>query len=183
MLRDQPVRTSLRAATSTAHDRVDRLFSTFNLAQRADYGRFLQAQAAALLPLERALDLGAAPDLPIDWRARQRSEHLLQDLDALGLDVPRHETLRPITEIAAALGTLYVLEGSRLGGALLKRSVPAEFPTAFLSPVPASSWRKFLEILENSLTTPDLRAAALSAAEQAFALFESSARAFVRSDA
>lgn len=169
------VRSRLRAATAEAHARVDRAFSRFDLARRDSYARFLQAHAAALLPLEPALDAGAAPALGIGWEARRRGDALRADLAALGAEPPEAEDLTPITEPAAALGTIYVLEGSRLGGSLIKRSVPNDFPAAFLAPGPADGWRALLAALEDRLADAALRDEAIAAARAVFARFERSA--------
>ena len=165
----------MRAATAAAHQRVDAAFSDLNLSDRSDYGRFLQAQAAAFLPLEDALDRGAAPALPVDWPRRKRSASLLADLAELGLPAPHWARLEPVSNRAAALGTLYVLEGSRLGGALLKRGVNPAFPTRFLSSDGSSLWRKLLEVLEQYIISGDEMLAAETAALDAFGSFEASA--------
>ncbi len=93
MQRELTVRGSLRAATAEAHARVDRAFSAFDLTAGEGYARFLQAQAAALLPLERALEAGAAPGLGLGWPARRRGAALLADLAALGAAVPANDDL------------------------------------------------------------------------------------------
>src|SRR5690348_14674131 len=59
------LRDRLRAATAEAHAALDRCLQAFDLTTRAGYGRFLAANAAALLPLERALeDAGVRDVLP-----------------------------------------------------------------------------------------------------------------------
>lgn len=178
MLREQAVRNRLRAATAAAHGRVDAIFSCFDLGRREHYALFLQAQAAALLPLEQALEAGAAPRLPVDWSTRRRGPALLADLRALGVPEPVCDELAPIEGDAAALGTLYVLEGSRLGGALLSRSVPVGFASAFLTPGSSTHWRELLDVLERTLATPDAQREASAAAEVAFDLFEDCGRIF-----
>ena len=45
---DQTAHQTLRAATGAAHERLDGRFGAFDLSQPQDYGRFLQAHAAAL---------------------------------------------------------------------------------------------------------------------------------------
>ncbi len=175
MSRELTVRTRLRAATADAHERVDRAFSRFDWTRREDYARFLQAQARALLPLERALDAGAGPSLAIGWAERKRGTALLADLAALGTTAPNGDNLAPIAARAAALGTIYVLEGSRLGGSLIKRSVPTEFPAAFLAPGPEGGWRALLAVLEARLADEGALAEATGAARDAFARFERSA--------
>lgn len=177
MRRDLPIRASLRAATADAHARVDQLFSSFQLSSRSGYARLLHAQAAALIPLERALDAGGALGPRVEWPARRRAPALLSDLQAWNLPVPDGEALAPIDDPAAALGTLYVLEGSRLGGAAIRRAIPDDFPNAFLAPGPRGQWQALLDILETDLPTDDLRAEAIAAALATFALFERSARA------
>lgn len=121
----------LRAATAALHDAVERRFERFDLGDTADYAQFLALHAAAILPLERALeDAGIGGQLP-DWPERRRSQALLQDLLAFGVDAPRPApvTCQPGGE---ALGIAYVLEGSRLGAAVLFAQLPAGAPSAFL---------------------------------------------------
>ena len=172
----QTVRGRLREATAAAHERVDAAFSRFDWASRAGYARFLQAQAEALLPLERALDAGGAAErLGLGWAERRRGAALLADLAALGAVAPDGAPLAPIDAPAAALGTIYVLEGSRLGGSLIKRSVPTDFPAAFLAPGPEGGWRALLAVLEARLADEGARAEAIAAARDAFARFEHAA--------
>ncbi len=170
------VRSSLRAVTAPAHARVDAAFGAFVLTSRDGYGRFLQAQARALLPLEAALDAGGAERVVASWPARRRTPALEADLAELGLSVPAVAPLAAVREPAAILGTIYVLEGSRLGGALLKRSIPPALPATFLAPGPAALWRDLLTQLETALSAPALQARAIDAALATFAQFERRAR-------
>ena len=183
MQRELTVRGSLRAATAEAHERVDRVFSAFDLTRGEGYARFLQAQAAALLPLERALEAGAAPGLGLGWPARRREAALLADLAALGAAVPANDDLPPIARPAAALGTLYVLEGSRLGGTLIRRALRPGLPAAFLAPGPAHAWRELVEALERRLTTEEARGEAIAAADEAFSRFERCALSYALGNA
>lgn len=121
----------LRSATAALHQSVERRFECFDLGRTADYAEFLALHAAAILPLEQALEsAGIVGQLP-DWPERRRSEALLQDLSALGTSAPRFApaTCQPGGE---ALGIAYVLEGSRLGAAVLFAQLPAGAPRAFL---------------------------------------------------
>lgn len=126
------LRDSLRAATAALHEAVERRFERFDLGETADYAQFLALHAAAILPLERALeDAGIAGQLP-DWPERRRSDALLQDLSALGARAP-HPAPATCQPGGEALGIAYVLEGSRLGAAVLFAQLPAGAPSAFLS--------------------------------------------------
>lgn len=166
------VRAALRAATAAEHERVDRLFSTADLGAIEGYRRFLVAQAAAFLPVEAALDAAGATQVLADWPQRRRGDLLRADLAALGATEPEPVAPPSFASDAAILGGIYVLEGSRLGGAMLKRAVAAEAPAAFLSaPQEAGSWRKLLENLDRILYAPDQIEAAVGAARTVFERF------------
>ena len=158
-------------------------FSRFALGTEAGYRGFLLAQAEAFLPVEKALDdAGAAALLP-DWPERRRGDLLRADLAALNVTPP--EPFFPpffISLKAPMLGAIYVLEGSRLGGAVLKKTVPGHFPRRFLEARQAAgSWRQFLRTLDEFLTRPDDLDAAISAAKEVFARFEGAANAHLES--
>lgn len=176
------VRTILRAATGGHHDRVDALFSRADLTTRAGYGRFLQAQAAAHLPVERALDAAGAGKVLADWSQRERAALLRADLAALDLPVADGDTGPRYDNPAAILGGVYVLEGSRLGGTLLKRSVAEGLPTAFLGAADSAAWRGLLAHLDTALDSGDKRDAAIAAAQQTFKMFEAAGRQYFEGD-
>jgi heme oxygenase (biliverdin-IX-beta and delta-forming) len=177
-------RTELREATRTDHDRVDAIFSRFDLTNLGAYGAFLSAQAAAFLPVEAALDAAGAIRLVADWPERRRGHLLEADLRALGRPVPeRGHTECRLDGSADLLGALYVLEGSRLGGSLLKRQVPPAWPRRFLdAPQAAGAWRSLLILLDKWLDGPEERRAAAAAARGVFGLFEAAALAQLRTE-
>jgi heme oxygenase len=166
-------RFALRAATRFAHERVDAAFAGHNLADRADYRRFLAAHAAALVPIEEALTLAGARRLVDEWDNHRRAPLLLADLAILGAEpVVRLEPaeIRQEPELA---GALYVLEGSRLGGAVLAKRVPSALPATFLSaPQAPGRWTRFAMSLDQLLDTPPKLAAAAAAALAVFRQFE-----------
>lgn len=171
-------RFALRAATSEAHERLDARFSTFDLADPAGYGAFLLAQAGAFFPMEDALQAAGVSRVIDDWPARRRSEPLRADLDALGLSDPESVAVPSLRSEADILGALYVLEGSRLGGAMLVRTVPDGLPRSFLTPGNPAAWRAFVTVLDQRLSSPadlDAAAATASAVFEAFAASASNA--------
>ncbi|HEY6917186.1 MAG TPA: biliverdin-producing heme oxygenase [Allosphingosinicella sp.] len=181
-------RQELRAATADEHERVDRLFSMFDLGTDEGYRAFLSAQAWAYLPVEKALDTAGAARLIDDWRERRRAHLLLADLEELGAGrmessaqshrgVPVFSAREGCERDAAILGALYVLEGSRLGGAVLKRRLPPGMPVRFLgTPQSPGAWRKLLEILDECLYEPERLAVAVGTARDVFMRFESGGR-------
>jgi heme oxygenase len=168
-------RFALRSATADAHARLDALFSSFDLADPADYGRFLQAQAGAFAPMEAALDAAGVTAIVPDWPDRRRSHALSADLSGLGLTEPAPVAVPVLTTEAAILGALYVLEGSRLGGALLVRTVPDGLPKTFLTPGNPAAWRAFVTLLDERLSSSTALEQASGAAASAFQAFASSA--------
>ena len=169
-------RQALRAATAAEHDRVDALFSAFDLGDEGDYGRFLAAQAAAFLPVEAALDeAGAAEALPC-WPERLRGALLVEDLAAMGAPPAAPVAPPPFGDEAALLGGIYVLEGSRLGGAVLRRSLPAHLPQSFLAaPQPRGAWAKLLAKLDTRLNGERELISAVTSAKRVFACFAAAA--------
>jgi heme oxygenase len=173
-------RAVLRAATAADHERVDRLFSSLDLAREADYRLFLMAQATAHLPVEEAIEAAGARELLRDWPERKRAHLLRDDLADLGAQVPPPIEPPALPDAASIFGAIYVLEGSRLGGALLKRGLPAGLPKRFLDAEQApGAWRKLLAKLDEFVYAPEQLEAATEAARQVFMRFETAGRRYL----
>ncbi|UYY77109.1 biliverdin-producing heme oxygenase [Sphingomonas sp. R1] len=163
----------LREATGAAHARVDALFGRFDLSRRDDYAGLLAAHAEALIPVEALLDRDGAQAITEDWPQRRRAGVIQVDLDALGIDMPESGSEEDVASTAAMAGMLYVLEGSRLGGRFLARSIPETWPRAYLgSQQPPHMWRELLVKLDALLYEPDTLETAVTAANQTFGRFE-----------
>ena len=173
------LRERLRDATSAAHRELDAQLSSFDLSVLSGYRRFLQASAAALLPLEAALvEAGVAEMFP-DWRERSRSTAIAADLARLGSVVPRTVAVPPLTR-GGVLGTMYVLEGSRLGAKFLLKTVAGaadprmDEATAYLSHGAGKRlWQSFLSRLASEQACDEDEA--IESARAAFAAFEQAA--------
>jgi len=115
------VRALLRNATQEAHRQVDTRFSRFDLACPQGYRNLLLAHAAVLPGCEASLDSSGAAALLPDWPLRRRTGALLADLAMLGAaGRPLRQAPRRLSA-ADVFGMAYVLEGSRMGGAVLAR--------------------------------------------------------------
>jgi heme oxygenase (biliverdin-IX-beta and delta-forming) len=177
----QLLRSILRDATAAEHARLDSQLGALDLCTLGGYRRFLEINAAALLPLEQSLVSAGVRDLLPDWDDRARSESIHADLSRLGgttrlLDAP------VLADRAALLGTLYVLEGSRLGAAYLLRAVRQcsdpviSGTTAFLAHGAGRPlWPGFLAILESHAGDIPDEVDIIAPARRAFALFEQAA--------
>lgn len=134
----------LRDATRPYHDLVDAAFSGFDLADRAEYGRFLLAHAQATCAAEARLR--DDPALPA-WRPR--AQLLADDLAQLGLAMPTPLEFELPADAAWRWGVLYVLEGSRLGASILVTRTASEAPSTFLSSRHlAGEWRTLLRAID-----------------------------------
>jgi len=175
------LRSVLRNATAEAHARLDEIFGAFDLRRLPDYRRFLEAHAAAVLPLEAALDKSEVGQIFPDWPQRARAHAIVADIDMLGGTVGALPDL-PILDFASVLGTMYVLEGSRLGAGLLLLKV-RQSPdplvaqtTAYLGHGTGSHlWQSFLAMLERHARRLSDSSKAIAAARSAFGLFEQAA--------
>lgn len=115
------VLSALRAATGAAHEKLDAAFGALDLGRKDDLARFLRGHAIGMRALfapfrafvESELEL-ACPDYPAALRA---------DLAALGEDAAHLPRLSSpwLAGDGAALGLAYVIAGSRLGLAMLRK--------------------------------------------------------------
>ena len=179
------VRERLRAATLDAHERVDRCFSRCDFARPPDYRRFLEAHHAVLPGCEQVLAASGAGRLIDDWMLRVRTPALVADLADLGMAPTPAATQTALLSPAAAFGMLYVLEGSRLGGAVLARRVLAGGnprcgeATRYLRHGEGSRlWPSFLLALEASGDVRDDPGAVVASAIETFGRFERAAVVF-----
>lgn len=173
-------RWTLRDETAADHRRIDKAYSVFDLGDREEYRGFLQAQADAVLSIEKALDEAGAQGVLPDWPARSRSAALRADIAALDGDEAAGAAFPGFSSTAQILGAIYVLEGSRLGGRLLARAIHPEFPRAFFAEADPRAWMALMEILDKALISDDEITAAVGAARSVFARFEAGARLYAR---
>jgi heme oxygenase len=166
-------RAALRRDTAADHERLDALFGRFRLDDLADYHAFLTAHAMALPAVEQALDAAGFAALLDDWPTRRRASAIAADLSALGQAVPPPLAAPALETPAARWGAAYVVEGSRLGGAMLARGVSEGLPKSYLgTPQAPGAWRHFLQRLDEEVRSAEEIAEATEAARATFALFE-----------
>lgn len=155
---------------------MDEIYSRFDLGQPRAYRAFLEAQHACVAPLEDALGAAGAGELLADWPQRRRAPLLSADLADLGAASPA-AAASPVAlgSPAAMLGAIYVLEGSRFGGAVLARRLPPEAPARFLGgEADPAVWRALVAALDRHLHDPAALDAAVVAARAVFAAFAAS---------
>ena len=180
------LRMRLRMVTQTDHDRLESLMESLDFAVTLENYKSL---LLLLLGFHRPLD---ALLLALDWsetglnlKQRCKSHLLIADLTQLGVDsnaITRAQNctrLPSARTIPEAVGVLYVLEGSTLGGQLVSRRVKSELGISEASGGSfffayggrtGEMWRGFIEVLERHGRDPAASHLVESSALQTFQL-------------
>lgn len=158
--------TRLRDATGEAHRRLEERLDIVRRLASPDgrcrlVARFCGLHEGAEDALASVLD-GLEG---LDFSGRRRGRLLRADLDVLAADTaPSACPIEPPASAGWALGFLYVLEGSTLGGKVIRREMEGQGGTmtglGFLDPYGAATgdrWRAFLAVLRRE--AEDARAA------------------------
>lgn len=118
------VAAALKQETSVAHQRAEQalhpLLSSIRSAQ--DYARMLRMFYGFFFPLQQSIAHHVTEDALEDVRERRSADLILDDLRALNISLQSTDlcTLLPrIDTLPSAMGALYVMEGSTLGGRMI----------------------------------------------------------------
>lgn len=170
------LRFALRDGTRSAHERLDAMAAGFDLSLESDYGAFLSWHARLVPELENRLTANGVARLFPDWTERRRADRLTADLGHLGLEPPPAYVVAPGERDAHLVGAAYVLEGSRLGGAVLSKTVAPALrgvATGYLDHgTGLKLWPRFVDRLNRIELSGAETQAAISAANSVFAAFE-----------
>ena len=185
MLRDK-----LRSATREHHARLERVLDIpDSIGSEADYTRLLVRMYGFYTPLERRLRTfdDALREHGVRVRPRLKAEKLELDLHAFGWTpdavsaLPLCAELPCVSTDAHALGCLYVLEGSTLGGQIISRrirqalEIDGDAGLAFFRAYGAHTgrmWQGFVEGLNAYPATDAEAAQATQSARDTFAAME-----------
>ncbi len=179
----------LKMQTSVVHAALEKqLDIARHFESKSSYVKLLERFFSLYEPLEE--NLAQALDWQAqgwDFESRRKTPWLTEDLLALGLTVqdiaalPRCTALPDLRPSGAAVGCLYVLEGSTLGGQVITRllnqhlEVSPEAGGRFFSGYAEATvpqWRSFGSWAEDwALRHPEQKAAAAEAASQTFDSF------------
>ncbi len=171
---------ALRHATAAHHARIEALLGLGGPFGRAHYGLVLQGFGAFLEAWEPRI-AKALPDAAGAWFEHGRRAGLVrQDLRVLGLPWPAAgaAVVPAIAGAPQAWGSLYVLEGSALGGQLIaaglqrRLGIEAHNGGAYFNgcgKATAARWREYRQLAEAALQgRPRDEAAAVDAAVRTF---------------
>lgn len=172
----------LKTATHAVHDTLDRsIMAAASFADVAGYARFAEIQYLFHHDIDALYDVPALqvqfPGLP----ERRRLPLIAADLGDLGHplpDGPRPPAFEPpVLDLAAAVGWLYVAEGSNIGAALLRKEAAKlglsdTHGARHLAPAPegpAAHWRRFTAALDAVELDKEGQRQAMAGANAAFA--------------
>lgn len=165
-------RFALKDATDDVHRELDDRLSRLDLSDAADYARFLKIHARAVPAVEGALASAGLDQMVAGWSNARRTRAIESDLAALGEPMPSPANAPEISGVGDLLGTAYVLEGSRLGGRVLRQKVADGLPVSFLSRSEESDpWLTVVAALDRLLYSDSLLGEAKDGARRCFALF------------
>ncbi|HEY3499929.1 MAG TPA: biliverdin-producing heme oxygenase [Polyangiaceae bacterium] len=179
----------LRAATASLHERLEASVPLLRpSAGEHTYRWYLARLYGVSVPLERAVGGVAGLDaLGLDLGGRRKSGALASDLAALGLEaralakLPRCGFLPELSDVPAALGCLYVMEGASLGGQVLHRELSCRMPEPmrvasrylrFYGAETGARWRTFLAALASYDGDAEASAAAVHTARATFVVLQ-----------
>ena len=179
---NRPRSKRLKQATHETHDRLDKaVMARKPFASLERYALFLAVQHAFHRDIDALYDDPALASLLPDLRKRARLGLIEQDLADLGKEpVTAHQepVFRPgrQVDIPAALGWLYVAEGSNLGAAFLLKAAAGlglgeQFGARHLAPQAGGrglSWRNFTETLDSISLRDDEEELVITGATNAF---------------
>ena len=146
----------LRATTAEAHQRLEtRLDMVTHLAVPAERRRLVERFHAWHGGSEAVMTPLLSDIVGLGYAGRRRTVELTSDLAVLGGQPQAGRRIAAPANAAEAMGRLYVLEGSTLGGKVIARQLAARglnmTGLSFLDPYGAETgerWRKFVLILE-----------------------------------
>jgi heme oxygenase len=178
---------ALRRGTSAAHASLEQRVSVERVLESRDtYAAFLARMLGVFAPLEPVLEHALRSWPALELVGRRKTALLIDDLRALGVSgdtiagLPRCSIpLRDDEE--TALGTLYVLEGTTLGGKIIAREAEARlaltpahgasFHAAYGAAV-GQRWRELVSVLETAVATGRDPDRMVTAAQDTFAVME-----------
>ena len=142
--------------------------------EAAHYAQVLQVLDAFLAGWEPRVASALSPQWQSWLHARSRRRFLQQDLRTLGIPAAAPAPLAPFTGQAAAWGSIYVMEGSALGGRFIARSLAhggLQQGIAYFQgwgEATGAMWREVRGLLASELASPGALAQACEAARQTF---------------
>jgi heme oxygenase (biliverdin-IX-beta and delta-forming) len=173
----------LKEVTADAHQAAEKKLITAlkKIATTTDYMHMLNWLYGYYAPMEGLIRRFLTPDILPDIPKRSRAEYLLWDMKETGLPVLPPDICQQLPVIDSyprALGALYVLEGSTLGGRIIAGMISQELDSikslSFFNGYGAETnrmWQSFKKFLNHPFPLIQRREI-IAAAEDTFITFK-----------
>ncbi|HEX8460327.1 MAG TPA: biliverdin-producing heme oxygenase [Segetibacter sp.] len=176
----------LKEETKSAHLEVEALIMprVKGLNSPAAYADLLNIFYGYFSPVEKKIESYIEPDIIADAAERRKAAAILQDITFLGEQKQENECIKlpAIYNTATALGAMYVLEGSTLGGVHLSKIISGkmnftanegvEFFNGYGSGT-LGKWNSFKDRLNNYAVNAELEDEVIKSANETFIKFKS----------
>lgn len=173
--------TKIKEATKEAHQQLEKqvVLKLKAIRSDADYADVLKHFYAYFNAVEKAIAPYITADVLPDYAQRRNSSYLKSDIVELGQTATNlPETVAPrIENVQQALGALYVMEGSIMGGSIIVQMLAkhgVEQGTSFFSGYGSQTgamWSKFVAVLNANAQNETQEQQAIDAANETFRKF------------
>ena len=172
---------NIKDATKVAHQELEKKVILKLKAVRSDedYADMLKHFFAYFRAVEQAIAPYINSELLPDHADRRNSEYLKRDIEELGLKVDELPTVRvpKVENTLQALGAMYVMEGSVMGGPIIVQML-AKYGVvkgmSFFSgygEATGAMWGKFVSVMNAQASNSAEEALAINAANETFSRF------------
>lgn len=169
---------NIKEATKTAHQQLEVIAVKKIKAIRSkdDYADLLKHFYVYFNAVEKAISPFITENVLPDYKERRNSSYLKQDIEVLGFNVEDLPVAQApvIPDTIAALGALYVLEGSIMGGRVIIQMLEKLGITSgisFFSGYGVDTgimWQRFIDVLNKYAPTEDDETIAIAVANATF---------------
>ncbi len=173
----------MRDATKMLHQELDHSLVPYieSIQSKEDYAALLLLFYGFFKPVYDNIDAYLETDSLPDYRTRRKPEWILNDLEHLEVNysVEFCKRLPPVTDNVSAFGSLYVLEGSTLGGMIIKKMIGDKLHIhkglSFFSGYGKQTrgqWNVFIQALNNVNNSEAEEVTLIESAAATFVLFK-----------
>lgn len=172
---------NIKESTRVAHQQLEKkvVLQLKAIRSKEDYANLLKCFYAYFHAVERQIAAFITPAVLPDYDQRRNSSFLKQDIEALGYSTDHlpPATAPAIPNVLAALGALYVMEGSIMGGGIIVQMLAKggiEEGISFFSGYGEATgrmWGIFVGVMDQHATSEAEEAIAIAAANETFTRF------------
>ena len=172
---------NIKEATKAAHQELEKkvIFKLKAIRSNTDYAELLKHFYVYFKAVEAAIAPYITTDLLPDHSERRNSEYLKKDIEDLGGDVHELSDVKipDISNTLQALGAMYVMEGSIMGGPIIVQMLAkygVNHGVSFFSGYGESTgtmWAKFVDVMNEAAKTETDELLAIKAANETFNRF------------